>query len=44
MDILKQLHTQAEQVEVLNLKSESTTVEYEANKLKTSKVEHKGEK
>jgi PmbA protein len=39
MDILKQLLTQAEQVEVLNLKSESTTVEYEANQLKTSKVE-----
>ena len=39
MDILKQLQSQAEQVEVLNLKSESTTVEYEANKLKTSKVE-----
>jgi PmbA protein len=39
MDILKQLQNQAEQVEVINLKSESTTVEYEANKLKTSKVE-----
>jgi PmbA protein len=38
MDILKQLQTQAEQVEVMNLKTESTTVEYEANKLKTSKV------
>jgi PmbA protein len=39
MDILKQLQSQAEQVEVLNLKSEYTKVEYEANKLKTSKVE-----
>lgn len=39
MDILKQLHNQAEQVEVLQLKSETTTVEYEANQLKTSKVE-----
>jgi PmbA protein len=39
MDILKQLQSQVEQVEVLNLKSESTTVEYEANQLKTSKVE-----
>jgi PmbA protein len=39
MNILKQLQSQAEQVEVLHLKSESTTVEYEANKLKTSKVE-----
>jgi PmbA protein len=39
MDILKQLQSQAEQVEVVHLKSESTTVEYEANQLKTSKVE-----
>jgi PmbA protein len=39
MDILKQLQTQAEQVEVVNVQSESTTVEYEANQLKTSKVE-----
>jgi PmbA protein len=39
MDILKQLQSQAEQVEVLHLKNESTTVEYESNKLKTSKVE-----
>lgn len=39
MDILKQLQTQAEQVEVVKIQSESTTVEYEANRLKTSKVE-----
>jgi len=39
MDILKQLQTQAEQVEVVKIQSESTTVEYEANLLKSSKVE-----
>ncbi len=39
MDILKQLISLAEQVEVVNLRSESTTVEFEANRLKTSKVE-----
>ena len=39
MDILKQLQAQAEQVEVVKIQSESTTVEYEANQLKTSKVE-----
>lgn len=39
MDILKQLKTLAEQVEVASLRTESTTVEFEANKLKTSKVE-----
>jgi PmbA protein len=39
MNILKQLQTQAEQVEVMHISSESTAVEYEANKLKTSKVE-----
>lgn len=39
MDILKQLKSQAEQAEVIELSSESTTVEYEANRLKTSKVE-----
>lgn len=39
MDILKQLQTQAEQVEVVKIQSELTTVEYEANRLKTSKVE-----
>lgn len=39
MDILKQLNSLAEQVEVVNLRSEATTVEFEANRLKTSKVE-----
>jgi PmbA protein len=39
MDILKQLKSLAEQVEVVNLRSEATTVEFEANKLKTSMVE-----
>ena len=38
MDILTQLKKQAEQVEVLNLQSEKTTVEYEANQLKTCTV------
>lgn len=38
MDILKQLKQQAEQVEVLNLQDEKTTVEYEANQLKTCTV------
>jgi PmbA protein len=39
MDILKQLKSQAEQVEVVRIQSESTTVDYENNRLKTSKVE-----
>jgi PmbA protein len=39
MDILKQLTTQADQVEVVNLQSESTTVGFESNRLKTSQVE-----
>jgi len=39
MDILEQLRTQCEQVEVVNLQSESTTVGFEANRLKTSRVE-----
>ena len=39
MDILKQLRTQCDQVEVVNLESESTTVGFEANRLKTSRVE-----
>src|SRR3989337_743730 len=39
MDILKQLKPLTEQVEVVSLRSEATTVEFEANKLKTSKVE-----
>jgi PmbA protein len=38
MDILTQLKKQAEQVEVLSLQSEKTTVEYEANQLKTCTV------
>jgi PmbA protein len=38
MDILKQLKQQAEQVEVLSLQDEKTTVEYEANQLKTCTV------
>lgn len=39
MDILKQLMTQAEQVEVMNLRSESTAIGFEANRLKSSQVE-----
>jgi len=39
MDILKQLRSQADQVEVVNGKSESTTVGFEANRLKSSQVE-----
>ena len=38
MDILTILKKQAEQVEVLNLQNEKTTVEYEANQLKTCTV------
>ncbi len=38
MDLLKQLKKQAEQVEVLDLRNEKTTVEYEANQLKTCTV------
>jgi PmbA protein len=38
MDILTQLKKQAEQVEVLSLQNEKTTVEYEANQLKTCSV------
>jgi len=38
MDILTRLSTQAEQVEVVNVESESTTVKFEANRLKTSRV------
>jgi PmbA protein len=38
MDILTQLKKQAEQVEILNLRNEKTTVEYEANQLKTCTV------
>ncbi len=39
MDILTRLSTQAEQVEIVNVESESTTVKFEANRLKTSQVE-----
>lgn len=39
MDILKQLSTEAEQVEVVNVQSESTTVGFESNRLKHSQVE-----
>lgn len=38
MDILTQLTQQAEQVEVVSLQNEKTTVEYEANQLKTCTV------
>ena len=38
MDILTQLKKEAEQVEVLSLQNEKTTVEYEANQLKTCTV------
>lgn len=38
MDILTQLKKQAEQVEIFNLQNEKTTVEYEANTLKTCTV------
>ena len=39
MDILKQLQSQAEQVEVVNLRNQATTVTFEANQLKASQVE-----
>jgi PmbA protein len=39
MNILKQLQTQAEQVEVVEMQNEATTIEFEANRFKTSKVE-----
>jgi PmbA protein len=38
MEILTQLRKQAEQVEVVDLQSEKTTIEYEANQLKTCTV------
>jgi PmbA protein len=38
MDILTELRKESEQVEVVALKSEKTTVEYEANQLKTCTV------
>jgi PmbA protein len=39
MEILKRLRSQADQVEVMRLRDELTFVDYEANKLKTCKVE-----
>jgi len=39
MDVLKQLKTKAEQVEVVQMRNEATTIEFEANRFKTSKVE-----
>lgn len=39
MDVLAQLIPHAEQVEVVHLSNETTTVNFEANQLKTSKVE-----
>jgi PmbA protein len=39
MDILKQLRAEAEQVEVVNVRSESTTIGFESNRLKNSQVE-----
>jgi len=39
MDLFNYLKSEAEQVEVVEMQNESTTVEFEANKLKTSKVE-----
>src|SRR5512136_535739 len=38
MEILTQLKKESEQVEVVNLQSERTTVEYEANQLKTCTI------
>jgi len=38
MDILRELKTRTEQVEVVDLQDETTAVEYEANRLKTSTV------
>ena len=39
MDILKTLQTEAEQVEVVQMRNEATTIEFEANRFKTSRVE-----
>ena len=39
MDILKQLSTESEQVEIVNVRSESTTVSFESNRLKGSQVD-----
>jgi len=39
MELLKQLHASAEQVEVVEIQSESTLVNFESNRLKGSQVE-----
>ncbi len=39
MDILKQLKKKVDQVEVVHIQSESTTIGFEANKLKSSQVQ-----
>ena len=39
MDILKELQARAQQVEVVRLQQQSTTVDFEANRFKTSQVE-----
>lgn len=39
MELLEQLLTRSEQAEVVRLRGETTTVEFEANQFKTSKVE-----
>lgn len=39
MDLLQQLRTQAEQVEVVQIRNEATTVRFEANRFKTGTVE-----
>jgi PmbA protein len=39
MDIMQMLKAEAEQVEVVEMQNEATTIEFESNKLKTSKVE-----
>ncbi|MDX9954704.1 MAG: DNA gyrase modulator, partial [Anaerolineae bacterium] len=39
MDMLQQLHAQAEQVEVIQVQSESTKVRFESNSLKATQVE-----
>jgi PmbA protein len=39
MDLFRQLQAQAQQVEVVHLHSETTSVEFESNRFKTSRVE-----
>lgn len=41
MDILKELQSQCEQVEVVTSQAEATRVEFEANRFKTAKVEER---